>query len=212
MSYCEGPVDTPIRNWQLFHRLRIWLSPADSPRAADLIFALAGRMVRKEYALELFRNGLAPRILLSVGRFEIRRFSKMSLPLPLDLLKMAQAILPSERHYFVAFQENDVRVQPVPPGRFGTYKEIDLLARWLAANRPIDSLLIVSSDIHLRRIRLCCRSLLSKGLPLAFLAAPNPPPEQTQDSPLPSVSEVFLELLKLSVYWVGIKSCTMRFF
>src|SRR5690348_9701838 len=189
MGYGEGHVKTPIRPWQLFRRLRVWLSPADPPRAADLIFVLAGRVYRKEYALELFRNRLAPRILLSVDRFEIRRFSKMVLPVPLDLLKIAQAIPPSARHFFVAFQEYAVRVQPVRTGRFGTYSEIDLLARWIAANPPIHSILIISSATHLRRIRLCSRSLLGPGLQVAFLAAPNLSPEHAQGSPLLSVSE-----------------------
>jgi hypothetical protein len=62
----------------LFPRLHAWLSPADAPQSADLIFVLAGRVYRKEYALDLFRQGLAPRILFSVSRFEIRRFSKMA--------------------------------------------------------------------------------------------------------------------------------------
>ena len=119
----------------LFPRLRAWLSPTDALRDADLIFVLAGRVYRKDYALELFRQGLAPRIMFSVGRFEIRRFSKMALPVPLDLLKPAQELPPPQRHYFVFFEGQEVETQHVLPGRFGTLTEIEALARWLS-KRP----------------------------------------------------------------------------
>ncbi len=71
----------PLLPW-----LHGWLSPADRARPADLIFVLAGQMSRKHYALQLFRAGLAPRLLFSVSRFEIGRFSMMALPVLLDLL------------------------------------------------------------------------------------------------------------------------------
>jgi hypothetical protein len=48
----------------------------EAPRqSTDLIFVLAGRDYRKHYALQLFKDGIAPSILFSVSRFEIRRFS-----------------------------------------------------------------------------------------------------------------------------------------
>ena len=200
--------------------LHTWLSPADPPRGADLIFVLAGEMHRKEYALTLFRQGFAPRILISVGRFEIRRFSRMALPVPIDLLGLAQGVPHPDRHYFVFFHGEEVRADRVQPRRFGTLTEIDALARWLEAHPEIRSLLVVSSDTHLRRIRLCWRSLLRPGIELAFIAAPLSPP-----SPAASVSprENFgrdqreykyarssavahwLELLKLSIYWFLLK-------
>jgi uncharacterized SAM-binding protein YcdF (DUF218 family) len=183
-------------------RLRSWLSPVDAPRSADLIFVLAGGMHRKEYALQLFRQGLAPRILFSVSRFEIRRFSKMALPVSLDLLKLAQEVPPPQRHYFAFFEGQQVRTEHVLPGRFGTLTEIDALARWLSENPNIGSVLIVSSDSHLRRIRMCCRSLLNPRLELAFLAAPLPPEES---SDFASAKEDLMELFKLAIYWVLLK-------
>ena len=183
-------------------RLHAWLSPADAPRSADLIFVLAGRVYRKEYALELFRQGLAPRILFSVSRFEIRRFSKMSLPVPLDLLKLAQELPPAQRHYFAFFEGQQVRTEQVLPRRFGTLTEIDALARWLNNNPDIGSVLVVSSDSHLRRIRTCCRSRLNPRLKLAFLAAPIPSDES---SGFASAKDDLTELFKLAIYWVLLK-------
>jgi uncharacterized SAM-binding protein YcdF (DUF218 family) len=205
---------------QRLARLRAWLSPADAPRSADLIFVFAGRVYRKEYALELFRQGLAPRILFSVGRFEIRRFSKINLPTPSDLLKLAQQVAPRQRHYFVFFERQEMRVEHVPPRRFGTLTEIEALARWLAANPEIRSVIVISSDTHLRRIRMCCRSLLNPEMEMAFLAAPFPipetpaprAPESQQDHPqtaessaAASVVDDLRELLKLATYWVLLK-------
>jgi uncharacterized SAM-binding protein YcdF (DUF218 family) len=182
--------------------LHAWLSPADHPRPADLIFVLAGHMNRKHYALQLFRDGLAPRLLFSVGRFEIRRFSKMPLPSPLDLLKLAQDVPPQQRHYFVLFQANESRVEHVQPRRFGTLTEIAALARWLAANPEVRSLLLISNDAHLRRIRLCCQSLLPFGLRLTILPVPKSflDPEEPQPSGMQSTFSDLVELLKLLLY------------
>src|ERR1700730_10227108 len=117
MEYCGERLNTTDRSSHRLSRLRAWLSQADPPNSADLIFVLAGKVHRKEYALELFHQGLAPRLLLHVGPFQIRRFTKMSLPAPLDLLKMAQDVPPPQRHYFVSFdsQGQDVHVEYVLP-------------------------------------------------------------------------------------------------
>jgi hypothetical protein len=175
---------------------------------------------RKEYALELFHQGLAPRLLFSVGRFEIRRFSKMPLPVPLDLLKIAQEVPPPERHYFVSFDGQDVHVEHVLPGRFGTLTEIAALGRWLDANPTIRSVLVISSAGHLRRVHMCCRSMLKTETKLAYLAAPvdlsEPSVPETvgvlaeQNLPdegvdPPSVKQDLLELFKLAIHWVLVK-------
>jgi hypothetical protein len=213
-------LNTANRSTPLLPRLRDWLSPADAPRSGDLIFVLAGSVNRKEYALELFRKGLAPRILFSVSRFEIRRFSQMPLPVPLDLLKLAQEVPPPQRHYFVFFEGQKVRVEHVPPRRFGTLTEIKALARWLRESPDIRSVLAVSSDTHLRRIRMCCRSLLGANTSAALLAAPLTPSEhpmpategqqrdhlqRDEGSNITSAKDDLLELFKLAIYWVLLK-------
>ena len=183
-------------------RLHIWLSPAGPPHAADLIFVLAGKALRKEYALELLRQDLAPRILFSVGRFEIRRFSKMPLPVPIDLLSLAQALPPPQRHYFVFFDSQTVQSEHVPPKRFGTLNELQSLAAWLARHSHIRSVLIVSSDSHLRRIRMCCQSLLPQSLELSFIAAPQAPDGLSTHI---SAFKDLQELAKVAVYWILLK-------
>jgi hypothetical protein len=187
----------------LLSGLHAWLSPADDVRPVDLLFVLAGRMSRKHYALQLFREGLAPNLLFSVARFEIRRFSTMALPLPLDLLKLAQDVPPPERHFFVLFHGSEFRVEHVQPQRFGTLTEIASLARWLIANPEIHSLALISNAAHLRRIRMCCRFLLPPGVDVAFLSVPDsfPDPADLHGSVFQSTSSDLLEFIKVSVYW-----------
>jgi uncharacterized SAM-binding protein YcdF (DUF218 family) len=188
--------------------LHNWLACTDSPRSADLIFVLAGRFSRKDYALALFRQRLAPRLLFSVARFEIRRFSKMPLPVPLDLLKLAQEVPPPQRHYFVFFEAQSVQVEHVPPRRFGTLTEIESLAAWLGKNPQIRSLLLVSSSTHLRRVRLCCRALLGPEIQYALCASPEPTEgaDVEQDPATGSrATAVFSELFKLILYWILLK-------
>jgi len=187
--------------------LHDWLSPADDARPVDLLFVLAGRMGRKDYALQLFLEGLAPKLLFSVARFEIRRFSKMALPVPLDLLKLAQDVPPPERHFFVLFQGSDFRVQHVPPQRFGTLTEIASLARWLSANPEIRSLILISGATHLRRIQMCCRTLLPRGVNVALLSVPDTFSDSADQhsSAIQTVASDLLEFTKVSVYWAMLR-------
>jgi len=55
------------------------LTRTDSVQPCDLIFVLAGRMERKPYGLELYLAGMAPRLVLSVGRFEVSRMHQLGL-------------------------------------------------------------------------------------------------------------------------------------
>lgn len=206
MRYCSNGRRFPQVSFDVVtsrtQSLHAWLSPADAVCPADLIFVLAGHMSRKHYALQLFHEGLAPRLLFSVGRFEIRRFSKMPLPSPLDLLKLAQDLPPQQRHYFVFFQGKECRVEHVQPRRFGTLTEIAALARWLAANPEVRSLILISNATHLRRIRMCCQSLMPPGLRLTFLPVPKSffDPEEPQPSGMQSTFSDLVELLKLLLY------------
>jgi len=170
----------------------------------DLIFVLAGRESRKLYGLELFCQRLAPRILLSVGRFEIRPFSKLPLPVPVDLLGMASRIPPPQRHYFVEFEGGKAAAEPIRPRRFGTLTEMESLASWLIAHPEIHSVLLISSAIHLRRVKMCCRALLPVGIESVLISAQESSPEvkKRRNIPVESTIAVISELLKVVVYRV----------
>ena len=158
---------------RLLERLFDWLSPSDPVCSGDLIFALAGRQSRKFYALELLRQGRADCLLLSVGRYEIRKFAQLSWPGEVDLMRVAEATHAAKRHYFVSFEAGRTEVELVHRGRFGTLSEVRALASWLEPRPHIQSLMVVSSAPHLRRVRACCRRLLPPRLRLHFLPTPN---------------------------------------
>ena len=147
------------------------LTITEAERKCDAIFVLAGARDRKSFGLELYRKGSAPRIVLSVGRFEIRRLPEVGLPAPLDLLSVAQAVPPPERHYFVEFDASGVKFEKTRVGRYGTLSEIEELAKWCERNREVTRLMVVSSGYHLRRVRMCCNALLPKGVQLVFVRA-----------------------------------------
>ena len=158
---------------RLLERLYDWLSPSGPVSSGDLIFALAGRQSRKVYALELFRLGMGSSLLLSVGRYEIRKFAQVPWPAEIDLARVAASTQAAQRHYFVSLEAGKSGVELIPRGRFGTLSEICALARWLQSRPPIASLTLVSSAPHLRRVRACCRALLPAGLRLRFLPVPD---------------------------------------
>jgi hypothetical protein len=187
----------------MFKSIYSWLVSADPPSNADLIFVLAGLQSRKAYGLELFRQGQAPQILLSTGRFEIRRFVTLDLPQKIDLLKIIEDIPPPQRHFFVSFTSRDCQVQRMSIGALGTLREIEALRQWLRERPRITSLLIVSSKVHLRRLRICCRVLLPPAIRIRFVAV------QEEDSHTKSESwwreretrkMVLLELTKILCY------------
>jgi hypothetical protein len=144
---------------------------ATVPEAA-LIFVLAGLEARKAYGLQLFRRRRARGILLSVGRFEIRKLSMLDIPVPINLPEIAAPFPPPQRHYFVWFEDGKVRAERIPLGRFGTWSEIAALAKVLFEQPQIDSVIVVSSSYHLPRIRICCRALLPPRLHVQLLASP----------------------------------------
>src|SRR5258707_15258286 len=92
-------------------RLYATLTRNDAVQPADLIFVLAGRMERKHYGLELYRAGIAPRLLLSVGRFEVSRMHQLDLPGIDRLITMRDGTPPGERNFFVEVDSTDVRIE-----------------------------------------------------------------------------------------------------
>jgi len=83
----------------------------------------------------------------------------------------------------------------------GTLTEIVALARWLAAYPEVRSLLLISNATHLRRIRMCCQSLLHPGLKVTVLPVPSSLLDSV-DSPIRSTISDLLELVKVLAYRV----------
>jgi len=181
-----------------------WLACAEGRSSADLIFALAGRQSRKISALELFRKGGGRELLVSVGRFEIRRFGLLTWPTPLDLAQAARSMPASQRHAFVSVSDGSSQIQFIRRRRLGTWSEVAALSEWLDSRPGIRSAIIITSGAHLRRVRMCCHFLLPKSQELSFAAARGEERELRRDAwwlDRSARRAVLAEFPKLALYW-----------
>jgi len=172
-----------------------------NPDAADLIFVLAGRQYRKTFAMRLYEAGRAPRILLSVARFEIRRFSHLQFPLLLDLSALAASVPPAQRHFFVLLDRGQCQVEKVPVLMFGTLGEVESLSAWLERHPEVQSVLVVSSSFHLRRVRMTCRAILPERVKIRYIAAEEEAKAGNWKGTIRSKSWFAAEVFKLAAYW-----------
>ena len=172
--------------------LRNYLDISTKPQPCDAIFVLAGRQERKVHGIKLWRVGYAPELILSVGRFEWRRFYDLGLPHDGGLRKLVDTIPPAERHFFVREWKDRAESAGVATGKYGTLTEA-LAAANLLRMGEYRSLMVVSSAFHLRRVSLAFgRAFRGSGTKLVFVAVPDEPPE--------SRSELLAELRKYILY------------
>lgn len=149
-----------------------FLAAEDVPVPCDLIFVLAGRLERKPYGLDLFRQGLARRLVVSVGRFEVRHTAASALDVP-ELIALRDATPPSQRHFWLDFRNGERAISLAHLRKTNTFWELQGLASYLAHDPPV-SIALVSTSVHLRRIRFCCaRISFFKNKSLHFLAVPD---------------------------------------
>lgn len=142
------------------------------PQKCDCIFVLAGRQERKVFGIDLWRRGYAPELILSVARFEWRRFYTLGLPADGGLRQLVDTTPPVERHFFVRLRDSQAKAILIPRGRLGTMTEGRELAMLLRQG-SIRSLMVVSTSIHLRRTALVFhRAFRGNGIDLAFVAVP----------------------------------------
>ncbi len=152
--------------------LRRFLDIGCPPAKTDCIFVFAGRPERKEFGLSLYRNGYADQIVLSVGRFEWRRFSQLGLAHDGGLLELVNQTPPVRRHFFVHLGPQGATCLLVPKRRFGTWTEASSITSW-ARERHIRNLLVVSTGFHLRRaIATLCAQEGSEDLSFHPVAVP----------------------------------------
>ena len=129
------------------------LTRNDSLTPVDLIIVFAGRMERKRFGLELFRRGVAPRLLLSVGRFEVSRMRSVGFDSAAELIAERDRTAPEDRHFFVELNASGTHIETARLRRWNTYGEVLGLWKFLESDMP-RSVLVISTDVHLRRIAL----------------------------------------------------------
>jgi hypothetical protein len=163
--------ENPPISFRAFNKLCDYLTLDDSPSQSELVFVLAGRPERKAYGLRLFREGIALRIVLSVGRFEVRKMDAFGFQ-DLNLREMVKHMAPIDRHFFVEISDASRSVTPAKIKRVGTFGELAALSAYLA-NRQIKTLTLISTSVHLRRVRLCCRKISGlRGLNISYVPVP----------------------------------------
>jgi hypothetical protein len=152
-----------------------FLDVGKSPRPADCIFVPAGKQERKIYGIKMWRFGYARQLILSVGRFEWRKFNELDIESDGGLQALVEQIPHKTRHFLVRFDRQNTTCTFMQKGLFGTRSEARSLAEYLR-ELPVRSLLVVSSPVHLRRVALAFRRAFRRsGIQLTFVAVPEKP-------------------------------------
>jgi uncharacterized SAM-binding protein YcdF (DUF218 family) len=134
---------------------------------------------RLDHALELYREGLAPRIVVTggVGRGDTTSEASVA------------------RHYLLARKVPPRAVVAQPQGR-STQASMTAVARWLASAR-LKRVILVSDPFHMLRLRLEARR--------TDLVAYTSPTESSpiSDNPVLELRYLAAEALKIPVAWVS---------
>jgi hypothetical protein len=139
------------------HTICDFLVAEDPLAPCDLIVVLAGRPERKSYGLELFARGLAPRLILSVARFDVSHTAKL-LKEGRELISMRDSVEPERRHFWIDHDSDRTTILRADLKRTGTFGELQSLGLYLAPSSP-RTIAFVSTSIHLRRVRFCCSQI-----------------------------------------------------
>jgi uncharacterized SAM-binding protein YcdF (DUF218 family) len=173
-----------------------FLNIGESLHRADSLFVFAGNQKRKIYGVNLWHQGYARQMILSIGRFEWRKFYELDLDSDGGLRFLVDQTPPQKRHFFLQTDGNETSCTLVQTGFLGTLSEGRLLAEFLNG-KPIKSLLVVSSASHLRRASLVLRhAFRSKEVQLSFIAVPE---ESAWKSPS-GRNQIWVELWKYIFY------------
>jgi hypothetical protein len=159
------------RKLHLFTSLYDFLDVSQRLQSCDLIVAVAGRPERKSFALECFQQGLAPRLILSVARYEVRRTAALAVPGP-ELLAVRDATPPADRHFWIDFADGETLIRRAQLKKTGTFGELQALAEYLDSHSS-SKIALISSSLHLRRIQFCCSRIpFYRTSKVLFWAAP----------------------------------------
>jgi len=132
---------------------------------ADALFVFAGGQERKAHAVELWRAGRARALIVSVGRFEWRRFPQLGLP-DGGLRALVEGTPYWRRHFFVEVEHGAALARLIETEPFGTRHEARALAA-LMRERGFRSVIVVTSAVHVRRASLAL-ARAARGLDATF--------------------------------------------
>ena len=134
-------------------------------------------MERKPYGLELYRAGFAPRLLLSVGRFEVSKMRAVDFQSVDELIAQRDRTVPDERHFFCEMSASGTRIEQLKLPQWNTYAEVVALREFLKPDMP-RSLMVISTDVHLRRVAMVFKRVF-REVPIEAHYCPVPPHSST---------------------------------
>lgn len=171
-----------------------WLSDSDLPRKADAIVVLGGSFARPFQAADLYRQGLAPKIYVSVPVREHQY----------RLLDEAGIAYPREEEV-----ARRILLQHGVPASAIEYLGKDLISTAAEARathgvfaRGAPKLLIVSSPYHLRRARMTFTDALPAA-EIGMIASSYDPLPQAWWRDQSAARNVLSELAKIAFYQLG---------
>ncbi len=153
-------------------------------------------------------RGCSPRLVLSVGRFEWRRFAGLGLESDGGLLDLVSETLPARRHFFVEVDAFGARCERVPKGTLGTWSEIRAVARFVERER-IESLVVISDRQHLRRCLAGLRLVLPERCALIPIASAPDEKEPPAGGPR-EMFKLFSYSALLCPLWLGLRFVPSR--
>lgn len=169
---------------------------------ADAIFVFAGNQERKVFAVERWRAGAAARLIVSVGRFEWRRYPQLGLP-DGGLRALVQATPYWRRHFFVLVERDGAEARLVETRPFGTRHEARALVA-AARERGLRTIVVVTSSVHVRRASIAlARAARGQDVAFTFETVPD---ERDPYGPTrwrrtrTGVRVVLSELVKVAIY------------
>jgi uncharacterized SAM-binding protein YcdF (DUF218 family) len=142
---------------QIGLRVGNFLIVQDVPAPADIVHVIAGDDYRTEYAIQLYKQGLARTIFFTGGWCTTHKYYHGEHGMQLAL----QEGVPQEA---IAYDDTPV---------FSTYDETVLLKKYLEKYLPTaQSIIVVSDPFHMRRARWTNEMVFGKGMKISMLPVP----------------------------------------
>jgi hypothetical protein len=105
---------------------------------------------------------VAPRLVLSIGHFEVSKMRKIDVEGVDDLIALRKETQPEGRHFFMKMMNSTMHIERPRLERCSTYGEALALQK-LLESEPALRVMIISTDVHLRRVALTLSNILPDG-------------------------------------------------
>jgi uncharacterized SAM-binding protein YcdF (DUF218 family) len=171
-----------------------WLPDSDEAVEADSIVVLAGDSRRTLYAADLFKQGMATRVLISRPMRGVRETI---------LRDLGISVPDAEQYERMILIQKGVTASAIDIfgyGSISTYEEGVALGRYLGSSKP--SLLVVTSPYHVRRARMILRNALPNA-EVRVLATPYEQFPERWWTSQDAARDLILEITKIAYYSLG---------